>query len=125
MKKHHVALFYAQSLLGEGLQHLLGKLLDVNILGPWVIDEKAMHHLNIQLPDIVVIADDSIGDEDPCLYSAALLIAQILEKYVGLPVVQVLLANNQVRIYNSHTIPARGADLIEAIRNLGIQANNP
>lgn len=125
MKKHHVALFFAQSLLGEGLQHLLGKLVDVNILGPWVIDDEAIHHLNLHQPDIVVIAIDSITDNDPCSRSAALLTTQILEKHTGLPVIQVFLAHNHVHIYNSHIIPARGTDLIEAIRNLGTQAKNP
>ncbi|MEW5870639.1 MAG: hypothetical protein AB1894_15305 [Chloroflexota bacterium] len=124
MKKHHVALFYSQSLLGEGLQHLLSKLLDMNILGPWLIDESALQHINTQLPDIILIAVESIGEHDSHLYGAALLTAQILEKHVGLPVVQVLLEQNQVRIYNSQTIPARGADLIEAIRNLGAQTEN-
>ncbi len=124
MKKHHVALFYSQSLLGEGLQHLLSKLLDMNILGPWLIDESALQHLNTQLPDIVVIAVESIGEYDPHSHGAALLTAKILEKHVGLPVVQVLLEHDQVRIYNSHTIPARGADLIEAIRHLGVHTEN-
>ncbi len=125
MKKHYVALFYVQSLLGEGLQYLLGKLSDVNILGPWILDATALQHLSTQLPDIVVIADEGIGEDDPHSHGAALLTAQILEKYVGLPVVQVLLEHNQVRIYKSHTVPARGADLIEAIRTLCIQSENP
>ncbi len=124
MKQHRVALFYSQSLLGEGLQNLLGKFLDMNILGPWAIDEVAMQHLTTQSPDIVVIADESIGENGLQPHSAALLTAQILEKYAGLPVVQVFLEPNQMRIYNSQTVPARGADLIEAIRNLGIQAEN-
>jgi len=124
MRKHHVALFYSQSLLGESLQNLLSKLLDVNILGPWIIDELALQQLSTQLPDIVVIADESIGENDPQSHGAARLTAQILENYVGLPVVQVLLELNQVRIYNSQTIPARGADLIEAIRNLGIHTES-
>ena len=96
----------------------------MNILGPWMIDELALQHLNAQLPDIVVIADESIGENDPQSHGAARLTAQILENYVGLPVVQVLLELNQVRIYNSQTIPARGADLIDAIRCLGTNTEN-
>lgn len=124
MKKYHVALFYSQNLLGEGLQHLLCKFMDMNILGPWLINESALQHLESQLPDIVVIADEGIGDHSLQSQSVAQLTTLILAQHVGLPIVQVLLEQNLVRIYNSHTVPARGADLIEAIRSLGSQTEN-
>jgi hypothetical protein len=118
MRKQHVALFCPESLLGESLEHLLGKLADVEILGPWVIDESSVGHLDLELPDIVVITGEKIGDNVSTDQSAALLTVQILEKFDGLPVVQVLLEQNQVRIYNSHSIPASSSHLIEAIRGL-------
>jgi len=116
MKKQQVALFCSEDLLGEGVEHLLSKLADVEILGPWIMDETAVVHLAAKHPDIVIIAGDSSGDELVNAQPVALLTAQILEHYVGLPVVQILLDQNQVRVYNSHTIPARSTDLIEAIR---------
>ena len=116
MKKQRIALFCAEDLLGEGLEHLLGKLVDVEILGPWSMDETAIHHLQAQLPDLVVIAGNRPGDNSAGSQQAALLTGRILEIHVGLPVVQVMLDDNQVRVYNSHTIPARSADLIEIIR---------
>lgn len=117
MKKQYVALFYAEDLLGEGLEHLLGKLADVEILGPWSMDDNAVFHLEDQRPDIVVIAGNDTGTDEHSGQRAGLLTAQILEKHIGLPVVQVMLEQNQVRIYNSHAVPARSADLIEAIRH--------
>ncbi len=117
MRKQRIALFCAEDLLGEGLEHLLGKLVDVEILGPWSMDETAIYHLDPQLPDLVVIAGNRPGDYSAGAQQAALLTARILEIHVGLPVVQVMLDDNQVRIYNSHTIPARSADLIEIIRH--------
>jgi len=118
MKKQHVALFCSERLLGESLERLLGGLAEVDILGPWVIDDTAIQHLEASLPQIVVIADENIGDPNLYSHQVSLLTAQILEKYEGLPVLQVFLEHNQVRIFNSHTVPARSEDLIKAIRNL-------
>ena len=118
MKKHHVALFCSERLLGESLERLLSSLAEVDILGPWVIDESAIHHLEASLPQVVVIADENIGAQNLYSHQVSLLTTQILEKYAGLPVLQVFLEHNQVRIFNSHTVPARSEDLIKAIRNL-------
>lgn len=116
MKKQRIGLFCSEDLLGEGLEHLLSKLVDVEILGPWSMDEAAIDHLQTHLPDVVVIAGDRPGDDPAGSQRAALLTAQILEVHVGLPVVQVMLEENQVRVYNSHIVPARSADLIDIIR---------
>jgi hypothetical protein len=120
MKTQHVALYTSRSLLGESLHHLLGRFSDLDILGPWVIDEHALEQLNDHLPDIVVVVDEGLGYADPHTQSVAWLTQQILDQYEGLPVVQVLLEPNRVRIYNSHTVPARSEDLLEAIRSLGV-----
>lgn len=118
MRKQQVALFCPKTLLGESLEHLLSKLTDVEVLGPWVIDESSVGHLDLEVPDIVVITGERISDDISADQSAALLTGKILEKFDGLPVVQVLLEYNQVRIYNSQAIPASGSHLIEAIRGL-------
>lgn len=116
MKKQLIALFCSEDLLGEGLEHLLSQLVDVEILGPWSLDKGAITHLQAEHPDMVVIAGDSPGDDPTSSPSAAMLTAQLLEIYTGMPVVQVMLEENQVRVYNSQTIPARSADLIDIIR---------
>ncbi len=116
MRKQRIALFCAEDLLGEGLEHLLSRLVDVEILGPWSMDETAIQHLESQSPDLVVIAGNRPGDDSASSQQAALLTGRILEIHIGLPVVQVMLDDNQVRVYNSHTVPARSADLIEIIR---------
>lgn len=117
MKKQRIGLFCSEDLLGEGVEHLLSQLVDVEILGPWMMDNAAIDHLQNQLPDIVVIAGDHPGDDPAGSQRAAMLMARILEIHVGLPVIQVMLDENQVRVYNSHIIPARSADLIEIIRH--------
>lgn len=124
MKKHHVALYTSRNLLGESLHHLLGKFSDMHILGPWVIDEYALEQLSDHLPDIVVVVDDGLGEADSHSQSVTWLTQQILGQHVGLPVVLVMLEHNQVRIYNSHTVPARSEDLVEAIRSLGVSDEN-
>jgi len=123
MKKQYVALFCSESLLSESLEHLLGKQSDVEILGPWVIDESAVERLNAQIPDIVVIVGESMGDKDSIAQRVALLTVQILENFVGLPVIQVSLEQDQVHIYNSQTVPARSADFIKAIRKTWTEDN--
>jgi hypothetical protein len=66
------------------------------------------------LPDILLIAEEEAGE------SVTSLTAQVLERYPDLPVVRVGLRQNVVRLYTSRTLPARSADLIEAIRGLPI-----
>lgn len=116
MKKQLIALFCSEDLLGEGVEHLLNQLVDVQILGPWSLDKTAITHLQAEHPDIVVIAGGNPANNPSATQSVAMLTAQILEIYTGIPVVQVMLEENQVRVYNSHKIPARSADLIEIIR---------
>ena len=105
-----------QPLLGELLEHILGGLEDVELIGPRALDPQVLSRLSDEAPDIVLIAEQE-GKRD----SVAFLITQILERYPDLPVVRIGLEQNTVRIYTSRTLPARSADLIEAIRSLPVQ----
>lgn len=112
MDVRRVALFSAKRLLGESLERILSCAEGVEIVGVWLIDEHAFETLIGQVPDVVVIADD-----EPNTQSVSQLTAQILERFADLPVIQVALDQDTARVYSAHTLPARSADLLEAIRN--------
>jgi len=114
--KRRVLLLWVQPLLGEGLEHILRGLEDVELIGPWVLDSGVLSRLSEAAPDIVIVADGD-GEEGERVVS---LTAQILECYPDLPVVRIGLEQNTVRVYTSRTLPARSADLIEAIRSLPV-----
>ncbi len=117
MDKRRVLLLCSQSLLGEGLERILGGLEDVELIGPWVLESQVLSRLFEAVPDIVVVAEGEREDAG----SVTSLTAQILESYPDLPVVRIGLEQNAVRVYTSRTLPARSVDLIEAIRNLPVQ----
>ena len=108
-----VALFYNQRLLGESVERLLANVEGFELLGPWIMDQTALDHLETAAPDVVVIVD-----EQNQINQVAHLTNQILEKFQNLSVIQVTLQNTLARVVHTHTVPARGYDLIKAIRNL-------
>jgi hypothetical protein len=75
-----------------------------------------LSRLSEAAPDIVLVAEGA-GREGESVTS---LFAQLLERYPDLPVVRISLEQNAVRVYTSRTLPARSADLIEAIRSLPV-----
>jgi chemotaxis response regulator CheB len=105
---------HPQLLLGEALENVLSKVEDVELVGTWALDDQALARLAQGLPDILLIAEEEAGEQ------ATSLTAQVLERYPDLPVVRVGLLQNVVRLYTSRTLPARSADLIEAIRSLPV-----
>lgn len=113
MEKRRVLLLCVQSLLSESLENVLEQVEDVELIGPWVLDQNALARLSEGTPDIVLIAEEDGEGE-----SVASLTAQILEQHPELPVVRVGLAQNVIRLYTSRTLPAHSADLIETIRSL-------
>ena len=113
MKKRRVVLLSEQDLLGESLEHVLGKAKDVELLGSWTLDDRVLPRLSQDTPDILIIAE-----EEPPGENVTRLTAQILEAYPNLPIIRVTLARNEMRIYTSQTLPARSADLIDLIRHL-------
>lgn len=112
MDKRRVLLVCAQPLLGEGLEHILRGLEDVELIGPWGLDPQVLSRLSQEEPDVVLVAD---GER------VVSLIAHILERYPDLPVVQIGLEQNAMRVYTSRRLPTRSADLIEVIRGLPLQ----
>ncbi len=113
MDKRRVLLLCTQPLLGEGLESILSKLEDVELIGPLVLEPQVLSQLSEAAPDIVLVADDEGRSE-----GVASLTAQILGRYPDLPIVRINLTENVIRVYASQTLPARSADLIDVIRSL-------
>lgn len=119
MEKRRVLLLGAQHLLVESLEHTLRQLEDLEVAGPWAIDEGVMDSLSREHPDLVIITEDEHSTE-----GFSRLTAQILDQYPDLPVFRVTLERNLLQIYSSQTLPARSADLIELIRRLPMRAHD-
>ncbi len=104
----------SKHLFSEGLEEILRKVGDVELLGPL---EPALETLLAQLPelrpDAVLLVDE--GDDGVRLTH---LTAAILRQFPALPVISAGLDQNTFRIYSTHTLPARSSDLVDAILNL-------
>jgi DNA-binding NarL/FixJ family response regulator len=116
MRKRRVLLLCAQQLLGESLEHTLRQVEDLEVAGPWTIEEGVLNCLSGEQPDLVIITDEDIAPE-----KLSRLTAQILEQYPDLPVFRVTLERNLMQVYSSHTMPARSADLIDLIHRLPVR----
>ena len=117
MKKHRVLLLSDHPLLSEGLTNLLGKMEDLVLIGPHSVSGFALSDLGACAPDVVLFAEQQTDD-----IAANAVLFQILHHVPDLPVIQIgLSGNNIVRVYTSHTLPARSVDLISAIRKLPLQ----
>ncbi len=111
--KRRVLLLCTQPLLGEGLHVILGRLQDIELIGPLTLDEQIASSVPTHHPDVIVVADN--GAEST---NAAHLATHLLESFPDIPVIQVGLEQNLIRLFTSKTLPARSADLIETIRRL-------
>ena len=116
MDKKRVALVCSPHLLGESLVQLLGNLDEISLLGPWPARQSTLLVIKEQQPDLVLFATDKDSPEPDEQH----FIANILEAYPDLPVVRATLAENCLRVYTSHTLPARSSDLLKWIRGLKI-----
>lgn len=100
-------------LLGEGLQSLLQKENDLQLIGPWELKDNFLHLVPQYELDVVLVAD-----EDPNSEGVVSLTNKIMQRYPDLPVIRVGLTQNIFYIVETHAFPARGTDLIETIRGL-------
>ncbi|MGC8855334.1 MAG: hypothetical protein ACP5QU_00885 [Anaerolineae bacterium] len=95
------------------METLLRSAEEVELLGPWTLEQADCTQIAAARPSLVVIADDEAHEE-----TIARLTAEILEHLPELPVIRAGLNENIFRVFSAHTLPARGADLMEIIRNL-------
>jgi DNA-binding NarL/FixJ family response regulator len=112
MSKPRILLISSQHLFGESMETILRAEKDMELIGPWNLHEKEICHRVLDVhPSVVVIADENLQSE-----AAAELTRSILEEYSELSVIRTALNENVFRIFSTHTLPARGADLLDTIR---------
>jgi DNA-binding NarL/FixJ family response regulator len=113
MSKPRVLLLSSQHLFGESMEMILRAEQDMELVGPWNLDEPEIcRRLLVVQPSVVVIADENLHSE-----TAAELTKTIMEEYPELSVIRTGLSENVFRIFSTHTLPARGSRLLETIRS--------
>jgi ABC-type enterochelin transport system substrate-binding protein len=104
-------------LLGEGLENLLGDLMDVELIGPWEPDQIHLERLSEKNPDVILLVnEDSASDRA--------VAAQIIADFPDYPLMQVTTEDSFVRVYSSESHLSTSADLIETIRKLSRKENH-
>lgn len=119
MSKRRVLLVCSQHIFGAGIETLLRAEEDLELIGPWGLGEEVCSRITEASPDVVLIVGDDSQNE-----ASAELRSAIMEAHPSLPIIRAGLTENVVRVYSAHILPARGADLLETIRNLP-EAGNP
>lgn len=113
MSKHRVLLICSQNLFGESLEMILRTEKDIELIGSWKLSDPNICERLLEVkPTVVVIADENLQSE-----TAAELTKSIIERYSELSVIRTGLSENVFRIVSTHTLPARGDNLLETIRN--------
>jgi len=113
MPNHRVLLIGSQHLFSESMERILRDADDVELIGPWDMGEDVCARIRDVQPHVVVIADVDVRGEESARFTTA-----IIEQYPGLPIIRANLSENVVRVFSTHLLPARGADLLETIRNM-------
>lgn len=112
MSKPRVLLISSQPLFGESMETILRTEKEVELIGPWNLgDQDICGRLVEANPSVIVIADESLQNE-----TAADLTKTIIEQYPEISVIRTGLSENVFRIVSTHTLPARGDNLLETIR---------
>jgi chemotaxis response regulator CheB len=111
MDKHQVVLIQIQPLLGEGLQRIIQKFEDFELLSlPFTNWQKLDARLKDINPDMVLLAGEKEDDQ------TTHLISNLLKRYENIPIVWVDLETTKIRFFTSHSLTANSAELINAIR---------
>jgi DNA-binding NarL/FixJ family response regulator len=112
MSKPRILLITSQHLFGESMETILRAESDMELVGPWNLgDQDICARLLDVHPSVVVIADENLQSE-----AATELTRSLIEQYPELSVIRTALNENVFRIFSTHTLPARGTDLLENIR---------
>lgn len=120
MSKPRMLLICSQNLFGESLEMILRAEKDVELIGSWNLGDADICERLLEVkPSIVVIADENLQSE-----AAAELTKSIIERYSELFVIRTGLSENVFRVVSTHTLPARGDNLLETIRNSVAQGAN-
>jgi DNA-binding NarL/FixJ family response regulator len=113
MPKPRILLVTSQHLFGESMETILRAESDMELVGPWNLgDQDLCGRLQDIHPSVVVIADENLQSK-----AATELTQSIIERYPELTVIRTALNDNVFRTFSTHTLPARGADLLDTIRS--------
>lgn len=113
MHKSCVLLICSQHLFGESMETILRAEKEVELIGPWSLGDQDICKRVIEVsPSVIVIADEDMQNK-----VAAELKNAIIEQYPEILVICTGLNKNVFRIFSTHTVPARGVDLLEAIHS--------
>ena len=115
MYRRRILVLSRQTLLGESLERILGEIEDVEVIGSWLLDDSTLPELPSPSPDLLLIADDEVNAG-----GVTGLALHFMEMYPNLPVIRVELDRNILQVFTSQMLPARVADLIDAIRRLPV-----
>ena len=112
MPKPRILLISSQHLFGESLEMILRAEKEMELIGPWNLsDQDICERLVVVRPSVIVIADENLQNE-----TAAELTKTIIEQHPEVSVIRTGLNENIFRIFSTHTLPARGHNLLETIR---------
>ena len=121
MSKHRVLLISSQHLFGESMEMILRADKDIELVGPWNLGEQDICQRLLEVnPSVIVIADENLQSE-----VAAELTKTIIESHPEISVIRTALNENIFRIVSTHTLPARGEDLLETIRTCIARSQEP
>ncbi len=121
MSKHRVLLISSQHLFGESMEMILRADKDIELVGPWNLGEQDICQRLLEVnPSVIVIADENLQSE-----VAAELTKTIIESHPEISVIRTALNENIFRIVSTHTLPARGEDLLETIRTCIVRPQEP
>lgn len=111
--KPRVLLLCSQYLFGESMEAILRAEAEVELIGPWTLDDQNIFERLVEArPSVVVIADERLQNE-----KAAELMATIIEKHPKISMIRAALSENVFRIVSTNTLPARGDNLLETIHS--------
>ena len=119
MSNPRVLLISSQHLFGESMETILRAEKEVELIGPWTLGDQDICERLIEVsPSVIVIADENLQSE-----VAAGLTKTIIEQHPEISVIRTALNENVFRIFSTHTLPARGEDLLESIRTCITRTN--
>lgn len=111
--KPRVLLLCSQYLFGESMEAILRAEAEVELIGPWTLDDQNIFERLVEArPSVVVIADERLQNE-----KAAELMATIIGKHPKISMIRAALSENVFRIVSTNTLPARGDNLLETIHS--------
>ncbi|HEX9015764.1 MAG TPA: hypothetical protein VF960_07145 [Chloroflexota bacterium] len=114
MTRSRVFILYSHSLFARGVQSLLAREQEVDVVGVEKDDPAALEQIKALGPDVILV-DSTARHDERCL-----TISEIFRESPGARVISLNLQEDGVDIYDKHRIVACGPiELVRAIRRDG------